>query len=50
MLFNIECSLEEKLKEAGVAYEALSSGKTIQNIDFVSMRNKMKQGGSIVLD
>lgn len=36
---------------AGVAaYEALTSAKTVQDIDFASMRRKMKEGGSIVLD
>lgn len=36
---------------AGVAcYEALSSNKTVQDIDFKAMRRKMKQGGSIVFN
>lgn len=34
---------------AGVAaYEALTTNRTVQDIDFKSMREKMKQGGSIV--
>ena len=42
--------LNQTGEAAGVAaYEALTSGKTVQKIDFSSMRNKMKQGGSIVL-
>ena len=44
-------SLNQTGEAAGVAaYEALSSGKTVQTIDFSAMRRKMKQGGSIVLD
>ena len=44
-------SLNQTGEAVGVAaYEALTSGKTVQNIDFTAMRNKMKQGGSIVLD
>lgn len=44
-------SLNQTGEAAGVAaYEAIASGKTVQNIDFASMRNKMKQGGSIVFD
>ena len=41
--------LNQTGEAAGVAaYEALTSARTVQNIDFASMRNKMKQGGSIV--
>ena len=44
-------SLNQTGEAAGVAaVEALSSNKSVQNIDFRSMRAKMKQGGSIVLD
>ena len=44
-------SLNQTGEAAGVAaFEALSSGKSVQSIDFRSMRSKMKQGGSIVLD
>jgi len=42
--------LNQTGEAAGVAaYEALTSNRTVQDIDFASMRNKMKQGGSIVL-
>ena len=44
-------SLNQTGEAAGVAaYEALTSDRSVQNIDFASMRNKMRQGGSIVLD
>lgn len=44
-------SLNQTGEAAGVAaYEALTSGKAVQNIDFASMRRRMKEGGSIVLD
>ncbi len=43
-------SLNQTGEAAGVAaYEALTSGCSVQNIDFASMRLKMKQGGSIIL-
>ncbi len=43
-------SLNQTGEAAGVAaYEALASGKTVKTIDFPSFRNKMKNGGSIVL-
>jgi hypothetical protein len=43
-------SLNQTGEAAGVAcYEALSSGKTVQTIDFTAFRNKMKNGGSIIL-
>lgn len=43
-------SLNQTGEAAGVAcYEALSSGKALQNIDFASFRRKMKAGGSIIL-
>ena len=43
-------SLNQTGEAAGVAcYEALSSGKALQNIDFASFRQRMKDGGSIVL-
>ena len=43
-------SLNQTGEAAGVAcYEALSSGKAVQDIDFASFRQKMKDGGSIVL-
>lgn len=43
-------SLNQTGETAGVAcYEALTSGKTVQTIDFASFREKMKAGGSIVL-
>ena len=42
-------SLNQTGEAAGVAaFEALTSNRTVQTIDFASMRNKMKQGGSIV--
>ena len=42
-------SLNQTGEACGVAaYEALTSGRTVQTIDFASMRRKMKQGGSIV--
>lgn len=42
--------LNQTGEAAGVAcYEALTTGKTVQTIDFSAMRKKMKQGGSIVL-
>ena len=42
-------SLNQTGEAAGVAaYEALTTNRTVQNIDFKSMREKMKQGGSIV--
>ena len=44
-------NLNQTGEAAGVAaYEALSSGKTVQDIDIKSMRRKMKQGGSIVFN
>ena len=44
-------SLNQTGEAAGVAaYEALTSNKTVQSIDFASMRKKMKQGGSIVIE
>ena len=44
-------SLNQPGEAAGVAaYEALTSNKTVQTIDFASMRRKMKEGGSIVLE
>lgn len=43
-------SLNQTGEAAGVAaYEALTSRRSVQNIDFASMRLKMKQGGSIIL-
>ena len=43
-------SLNQTGEAAGVAaYEALASRKTVQTIDFLSFRNKMKNGGSVVL-
>lgn len=43
-------SLNQTGEAAGVAaFEALTSGCTVQNIDFAAMRKKMQQGGSIVL-
>lgn len=43
-------SLNQTGEAAGVAcYEALSSGKTVQTIDYAAFREKMKSGGSIVL-
>ena len=43
-------SLNQTGEAAGVAaYEALTSGKTVQTIDFSAFRGKMKNGGSIVL-
>jgi hypothetical protein len=43
-------SLNQTGEAAGVAcYEALVSGKSVQDIDFASFRQKMKDGGSIVL-
>ena len=43
-------SLNQTGEAAGVAcYEALSSGKSVQSIDFAAFRNKMKNGGSIIL-
>ena len=43
-------SLNQTGEAAGVAcYEALTSGKSVQSIDFASFREKMKAGGSIVL-
>ena len=43
-------SLNQTGEAAGVAaFEALDSGKSVQNISFPSMRKKMQQGGSIVL-
>ena len=43
-------SLNQTGEAAGVAaFEALDSNKTVQTIDFTSMRRKMKKGGSIVL-
>ena len=42
-------SLNQTGEAAGVAaFEALTSNRSVQDIDFASMRNKMKQGGSIV--
>ena len=42
-------SLNQTGEAAGVAaYEALTTNRTVQDIDFTSMRRKMKQGGSIV--
>ena len=44
-------SLNQTGEAAGVAvYEALTTNRTVQNIDFNSMRRKMKDGGSIVLN
>lgn len=43
-------SLNQTGEAAGVAcYEALSSGKAVQNIDFSAFREKMRAGGSLVL-
>ena len=43
-------SLNQTGEAAGVAaYEALTSGRSVQDIDFSSMRAKMKLGGSIIL-
>lgn len=43
--------LNQTGEAAGVAaYEALNSGKTVQEIDFKSMRRKMQVGGSIVFN
>ena len=43
-------SLNQTGEAAGVAcYEALTSGKSVQTIDFTAFRNKMKNGGSIIL-
>lgn len=43
-------SLNQTGEAAGVAcYEALTSGKTLQKINFESFRDKMKKGGSIIL-
>lgn len=43
-------SLNQTGEAAGVAsFEALTSGKSVQKIDFIAMRKKMKEGGSIVL-
>ena len=43
-------SLNQTGEAAGVAcYEALTSGKSVQDIDFTSFRQKMKAGGSIIL-
>jgi hypothetical protein len=43
-------SLNQTGEAAGVAcYEALVSGKSVQDIDFASFRKRMKDGGSIVL-
>lgn len=43
-------SLNQTGEAAGVAcYEALTSGKSVQSINFASFREKMKAGGSIVL-
>ena len=43
-------SLNQTGEAAGVAcFEALSSGKPVQRIDYSSFRRKMKDGGSIVL-
>jgi hypothetical protein len=47
----IMVSMNQTGEAAGIAaYEALSSGKTVQNIDIKAMRRKMKQGGSIVFN
>lgn len=44
-------SLNQTGEAAGVAaYEALTSGRAVQNIDIASLKNKMKQGGSIIPD
>ena len=44
-------SLNQTGEAAGVAaYEALTSNRSVQNIDFKAMRQKMKQGGSIVIE
>lgn len=44
-------SLNQTGEAAGVAaVEALTSDRTVQNIDIASMRRKMKQGGSIILE
>ena len=43
-------SLNQTGEAAGVAcYEALTSGKTVQNIDITALRAKMKVGGSVML-
>ena len=43
-------SLNQTGEAAGVAcYQALSSGKTVQTIDYAAFREKMKAGGSIIL-
>lgn len=43
-------SLNQTGEAAGVAcYEALNSGKTVQNIDIAALHARMKAGGSIVL-
>ncbi|MBO7376528.1 MAG: FAD-dependent oxidoreductase [Clostridia bacterium] len=43
-------SLNQTGEAAGVAcYEALNSGRAVQDIDFRSFREKMREGGSIVI-
>ena len=43
-------SLNQTGEAAGVAcFEALTSGKTVQTIDFDAFRHKMEKGGSIIL-
>lgn len=43
-------SLNQTGEAAGVAcFEALTSGKSVQTIDFVAFRQKMNSGGSIIL-
>jgi hypothetical protein len=47
----IMVSMNQTGEAAGVAaYEALTSGKSVQDIDFKAMRRKMKAGGSIVFN
>jgi hypothetical protein len=47
----IMVSMNQTGEAAGVAaYEALSSSKAVQDIDIKSMRQKMRQGGSIVFN
>lgn len=42
-------SLNQTGEAAGVAaYEALTSGRSVQDIDIASVKSKMKQGGSII--
>lgn len=44
-------SLNQTGEAAGVAaFEALTTGRSVQDIDIASMKRKMKAGGSIVMD